>query len=146
MNGSRRWLALALVATVLLSGVAIGILVDRMWLQTADATEARERKHAKHGMDRMLEHFRERLDLTDEQATKIEAILDDAKTQAMQLHERVMPELMTIKTDSRDAIRDVLEPDQMADYDEISKEFDERMHKRMRHKGGRGHHGPPGPH
>lgn len=139
MNGGKRWLALALVGAVLVSGVAIGILVDRMWLQTAGATEAPRHPHPNHGPERLLEHFRDRLDLTDEQASKIEAILEDAKAQAMQLHERVMPELMTIKTSSRDAIRAVLEPDQMAEYDEISDEFDRRMRK-----GGHGHHGPPG--
>ena len=49
-----------------------------------------------------------------------------------QLQEQVRPQFQALHEETRDRIRKILNPDQVARFDEINRQFEQRMRQRMR--------------
>jgi Spy/CpxP family protein refolding chaperone len=78
-----------------------------------------------------------RMKLTDEQVSKVTSIYDETRARVNEVHEKYKPQLDSITKDQRDKVRATLTPDQVAEYEKMLKERDEREKQR----GGKG----PGP-
>ena len=139
---NNRFTAVALIAILLGAGVAIGVGVDRVWLRSG-STRPADRRSPAPPFEMRVAQFRERLGLSDQQVAKIEAILDTASDEADAIHDRFEPEMKQVRERSRTALRAVLTPEQAAEYDRMSREWEQRFERRRR--GSRGHgpgHGP----
>ncbi|PYU94471.1 MAG: hypothetical protein DMG25_06605 [Acidobacteria bacterium] len=72
------------------------------------------------------------LSLSDAQAQQLGQIMEDAEKKHQQLQERCRPQFQALHKETRDRIRKILNPDQVARFDEINRQFEQRMHQRIR--------------
>ena len=139
-----RWTAVLLIAVIFAAGVATGVALDRKWLQPS-AEVTRPPRPGFPSPERAMAHFRERLDLTDEQAGAIEALLAEIGAEAGAIHARVEPELRAIMARTNNKIRALLTPAQVVEFEKIQVELERRMAEKRRGFG-RGPGGGPGMH
>ncbi len=145
----QRWVALVLALVLVAAGAVLGVLIQRTWLDHGKAATSR-RGPPFGGKDRHLALMRERLELSDDQAEKLEAVLVEVRDQSEKIFDKMEPQLRAIREKSRDRVRAILRPEQLAAYDEMVAEF-ERRHRegrrRMRRDGpwrlGHGRGRPP---
>ena len=84
---------------------------------------------SRHGLVRRLTR---ELNLSDAQVQQLSQIMDDAEKKHRQLQEQVRPQFQALHEETRDRIRKILNPDQVARFDEINRQFEQRMRQRMR--------------
>jgi hypothetical protein len=133
------FVATTLVVLLLAAGTGLGIVFARLW-------PGSDQHHCASTWwapvppppGRLLERFRERLHLSDEQAEKVRAILDETHRRASAVFERVRPEVRAVMEASDERIRALLTAEQAAEYEKIVKDREE-FHRRPPH------FGPPGP-
>jgi hypothetical protein len=108
------------VALVFLSGVLVGAVGSGLY-----------RAHAHGGVESntpeaMRRHYREdlrtRLQLSADQLTKLDAILDDTHKRFVALREKYKPEVIAIQDAHADAIRSILDERQRAEYEKLRQE------------------------
>ena len=87
------------------------------------------RKHIKMG--NVLEDWSKDLNLTDEQKTKVQPIIDQAKPQIEAIHQEAMEKMRVILESSGAQIRPLLTPPQQEKFDAIKKAHED-MRKAMR--------------
>ena len=90
--------------------------------------------------DFILKKWKEKIDLTEEQITKIRPLLEDGMKEIHTVQEQSVQEVRKLmdKTDSR--IAEELSPEQKTKFEQMQREFREK-----RGPGGPGHRGPPPP-
>ena len=86
-----------------------------------------------HGHGFGLQHLTEKLDLTSEQQTKVQPILDQAKPQIAAIHQKAMQKAKTVIDSTLSQIRPLLNPDQQKKLDAIQKAHQDMMnaHKEL---------------
>lgn len=91
--------------------------------------------HGKGGdfKERKVEHLDSKLDLTDEQKTRVESILESKHQQAKAIFEESRPKLQALKKSTDTEIRAILTPDQQAKFDKLAAEK-EAKHKEWKAK------------
>ena len=153
-NGSRvRLLSMVVLALVFVSGVVVGVALDRRALASAAATEATDQvadadtpndeNESGDDEERRVPMY-ERVGLTDEQSARIDSIVGhhrqamrdlenefEDEYQAMRDLQREYrnaynPRYWAIVDATRSAIRSVLDADQAARYDSLLNAFDRR--------------------
>ena len=92
-------------------------------------------KHEHHGpmmhkMGNPLEHLSKDLDLTDDQKTKVQPIIDQAKPQIEAIHKEAMEKMRAILDSTGAQIRPLLTPQQQQKFDAMKKAHED-MHKAM---------------
>ncbi|HVO99821.1 MAG TPA: hypothetical protein VMT15_17235 [Bryobacteraceae bacterium] len=75
--------------------------------------------------------------LSDDQVSKINSIMDETRAQFHEVRERYRPEMDALQKNQRDKVRALLSPAQLAEYEKMLKEREERQ----KQNNGRG----PGP-
>jgi Spy/CpxP family protein refolding chaperone len=83
-----------------------------------------------HGHAFGLKGFTEKLDLTSDQQTKVQPILDAAKPQIAAIHQEAMQKMQTVMKDTLSQIRPLLNPDQQKKLDAIQKAHQDMMNAR----------------
>ena len=86
-----------------------------------------------HGHAFGLGHLTEKLNLTSDQQTKVQPILDAAKPQLAAIHQDAMQKAKTVMDSSLSQIRPLLNPDQQKKLDGIQKAHQDMMnaHKEL---------------
>jgi len=84
-----------------------------------------------------MRELQNRLKLSTEQVSKVNSIMDETRAKFHEVRERSRPEMDAIQKNQRDAVRAILTPEQLVEYEKLIKERDERQ----RQNNGRG----PGP-
>lgn len=127
---AKRWMALALFAALGI-GVGSGILLDRFLLLPARSTDVRagRGRHSEHGQ-RMLEHLRERLELTDEQTAKLEKVLERNHETARQFWSESREGYEAIRRQFRSDIRELLTDEQREEFDAMVAEYEGERRRR----------------
>lgn len=74
-----------------------------------------------HGYAFGLSGITEKLDLTADQQTKVQPILDQAKPQIVAIHQEAMQKMHTVMNSTLSQIRPLLNPDQQSKLDAIEK-------------------------
>lgn len=92
--------------------------------------------------EQFLEHFAERLQLSAEQKGKAGAIFEKQREKVSQLHSEVFPKFDAIREETRIQIRELLNPEQLEQFDRM---HDERELARKRGPGMHGDGPPPPP-
>src|SRR5213078_2635248 len=86
-----------------------------------------------HGKRFMLERITKDLNLTSEQQTKVQHIIDGAKPQIAAIHQEAMQKMKAVMDSTMSQIRPLLTPDQQKKLDDIQKAHQDMMnaHKEM---------------
>ena len=86
-----------------------------------------------HGHAFGLRGITEKLDLTSDQQTKVQPILDQAKPQIAAIHQEAMQKMKTVMDSSLSQIRPLLNEDQQKKLDAIQKAHQDMMnaHKEL---------------
>ena len=75
----------------------------------------------RHGKRFMLERITKDLNLTSEQQTKVQPIIDQAKPQLAAIHQEAMQKMKAVMDSTMSQIRPLLTPDQQKKLDDIQK-------------------------
>ncbi len=86
-----------------------------------------------HGHGFGLQHLTEKLDLTSDQQTKVQPILDQAKPQIAAIHQEAMQKMKGVMDSTLSQIRPLLTPDQQKKLDAVQKAHQDMMnaHKEL---------------
>jgi Spy/CpxP family protein refolding chaperone len=81
-----------------------------------------------------LQRITEKLDLTSDQQTKVQPIIDGAKPQIAAIHQEAMQKTKAVMDSTLSQIRPLLTPDQQKKLDDIQKAHQDVMnaHKQLR--------------
>ncbi len=81
----------------------------------------------RHGGEFALERMTKELNLTADQQTKVQPILDQAKPQIAAIHQEAMQKMKTVMDSTMSQIRPLLTADQQKKLDDIQKARQDRM-------------------
>jgi septal ring factor EnvC (AmiA/AmiB activator) len=115
------------LALLFLSGVAVGAFGLRLY--TLNSVRVGGRPSAEEFKRRYIAELRSRLNLTDDQMSKLGPILDETRKQIRELRDKHRPELKAIQDEQSQRIRALLTDSQQAEY---TKFLDEREKQRER--------------
>ena len=87
-----------------------------------------------HGRGFGLQRITEKLDLTSDQQTKVQPIIDGAKPQIAAIHQEAMEKMKAVMDSTLSQVRPLLTPDQQKKLDDIQKAHQDMMnaHKELR--------------
>ena len=87
-----------------------------------------------HGRGFGLQRMTEKLDLTSDQQTKVQPIIEGAKPQITAIHQEAMQKTKAVMDSTLSQIRPLLTPDQQKKLDDIQKAHQDVMnaHKELR--------------
>ena len=87
-----------------------------------------------HGRGFGLQRITQKLDLTSDQQTKVQPIIDGAKPQIAAIHQEAMQKTKAVMDSTLSQIRPLLTPDQQKKLDDIQKAHQDMMnaHKELR--------------
>jgi hypothetical protein len=129
----------AYVVLVFLCGAVLGAFSFRLYtVSTVNAKTTKRPPNPEQVRKDILATMQSRLNLTDEQVTKVNLIMDDTRARIREVHDRHQPEIQQIRQEQTDKIRALLKPEQRSTYEEMLKQREQRQ----REKGIRG--GGPG--
>ena len=119
---TRKLISLTTAAALSLAGL--------VYLQAEDPG-----KHGPHGPDHMmmanpLEHLSKDLNLTDDQKTKVQPIIDQTRPQMAAIHKEAMEKMHALMESAGAQIRPLLTPEQQTKFDAIKKAHED-MRKSM---------------
>ena len=80
-----------------------------------------------HGRGFGLQRITEKLDLTSDQQTKVQPIIDGAKPQIAAIHQEAMQKTKAVMDSTLSQIRPLLTPDQQKKLDDIQKAHQDMM-------------------
>ena len=94
------------------------------------------REHGKHHM--VLERLSEDLNLTADQQTKVQPIVDQARPQIRAIHEEAMQKTKAIMDNTMSQIRPLLTPEQQQKLDAMQKAHEDMRNARKEMRDARG--------
>lgn len=110
-------LAIAFLFGAVLVGGALGFSADRVLSRDRDR-------------GRPIDLLDRRLDLTDQQRTQINAILDDRHRQFSLVYQTIKPRLDSIRLNARDQMRAVLNAEQRMQFEALLAELNDSTKRR----------------
>lgn len=131
-QGKPRALAAALAFALLLAGGVIGVSIDRLWVRSSTTQPKKHHWSKKHTPKHIVQRFRAKLDLTDEQAERIEAIITRIKAQMHEARLAFKPKMRAAHERAQKQILELLNEDQVVQYKKMIKD-NKRHHVHKRH-------------
>jgi len=80
--------------------------------------------------ERIIRHFKSELNLTDPQVQQLRQILDDTGKRLTDVQKQMEPQFQAVREETRNRIRQILNPDQVAKFNELVRKWDERHRQR----------------
>jgi Spy/CpxP family protein refolding chaperone len=120
--------AYLIVFVLFILGIALGSVgtyLVTMRVQAARPAGAGERAPSHMAM------FTRDLNLTPEQQTQVQAIMNETRSHYAELHQKLDPEYEQVRQQSREHIRQVLTPEQRPKFEELLRQMDEERRKRQ---------------
>lgn len=119
--GRMRLMGVALLAATFVAGALSGAAMERVL--NADEPESVERDRDRDDDDeRRRSHVIDRIEMSDEQRSTIDGILDRRSERMRAVWREVEPQLDAITDSARVEIKDVLTPEQLAEYEQKLRE------------------------
>lgn len=84
----------------------------------------------KHNKSSLYSGLSERLDLTVEQQTRLDEIVEEARQRMVTLSAETRPRFRQIKEETRNRVREILDAEQLASFNELCESCDKRKRKR----------------
>jgi Spy/CpxP family protein refolding chaperone len=128
-RGNRK--AVLLVVVLFVLGVALGSVGT--YLVTTRVLAARS-PLARTPNQHMAMYTRD-LNLTTDQQSQIQAILNDTRAHYASLHEKLDPEYEQVRQQGRERIREALTPEQRPKFEELLRQMDEERRQRLASEG-----------
>jgi len=133
-----RWTVALYMALVFACGGVVGAFAHRLYTVSGVSANVSQR-NPEEFRKRYMADMKARLQLTDDQAAKLGAIMDDTRAQFRDVRKKFEPEMQKIREDQRQKISELLSPTQQAEWQKI-------MEERQRRRGGKkDREGPPPP-
>jgi Spy/CpxP family protein refolding chaperone len=123
---TRKIIALAAAATLSLASL--------VYLQAKEPAPKHEHGPGPHHeMGNPLEHLSKDLNLTDEQKTKVQPIIDQTKPQLAAIHKEAMEKMHALMESTGAQIRPLLTPEQQKKFDAMKKAHEDmrKAHEEM---------------
>lgn len=134
MNGKSKGWAIGFLAIVLLLGGVSGAALDRAFVRKATTSEREARRDGEGRRDRRqgyLNWLSSELDLTTEQRTQVQTIVEGYHEQVSALWRETNPRFQSMKSQVRAEIREVLDAEQKAKYQALlEKQAERHRHNR----------------
>lgn len=112
------------VVGVFILGCITGFSLDSVYRLRAGNERSESRK--KNGKEEVFERMKRDLDLNEQQATQIRAILEQTRDEYRQLRAEVRPRYDAVRQSARTRIRSLLTPEQQQKFDAKVAERDAR--------------------
>jgi Spy/CpxP family protein refolding chaperone len=127
MKFSRAAIA-AYVGMVFASGAILGVFGQRLWEASRVAAQppTSRRPDPEVVRKRIVDMYHDRLHLTEQQMTQLNAIMDEARQRVDDTRHKMGPEYQKIREEQNAKFRQILTPDQQVEFDKILKEREER--------------------
>ena len=138
---SARWTVAFYMALVFACGGVVGALGHRLYTVSGVRANVSPR-NPEEFRKRYMAEMKARLQLTDDQAAKLSAIMDDTGAQFRDVRKKFEPEMQKIREDQRQKISQLLSPSQQAEWEKI---MEERQRRRDSKQGREGRLPPPLP-
>lgn len=123
---NRQRVTAAIFAILLFAcGVIAGALGHRYYAMTSVSA-----RNSDVFRQRYISEMRSKLRLTPDQITKLEAIMDDTKARYHAVREQTRPEMLKIKQEHVEAVKNILTPQQVPIYEQIIAEHERRVRDR----------------
>ena len=119
LQGKTKLKIIAAVLGIFVLGCATGAALD-------SAYRIRAAGHGRQGKQDFFEHLQRNLNLNDQQATQIRAIVSETRESYRQLRTEVNPQYDAIRQRARARIRALLTPEQQQKFDSMIAERDAR--------------------
>ena len=133
-----RWTVALYMALVFACGGVVGAFAHRLYTVSGVSANVSQR-NPEEFRKRYMADMKARLQLTDDQAAKLGAIMDDTRAQFRDVRKKIEPEMEKIRDDQRQKISELLSPSQQAEWQKIVEE------RQRRREGKKGREGPPPP-
>jgi Spy/CpxP family protein refolding chaperone len=124
-GGTTRLKILLVLLCVFILGGVTGASLDSLY-RLRGRHGGRQDGNGRGGTDKMFEHMRRELNLTEPQATEIRAILDQTRNEYRALRTEVRPRYDAVRQNARTRIRALLTPEQQKLFDARAAERDAR--------------------
>jgi len=121
-----RWTVALYMALVFVCGGVVGAFAYRLYTVSGVSANVGPR-NPEEFRKRFMADLKSRLQLNDDQAAKLGAILDETRMRVRAARMTIEPELEKIRDDQRQRISELLSPNQQAEWQKI---LDERQRKR----------------
>ena len=125
-RGTTRLKILLVLLGVFALGGVTGALLDSVYRLRGDQERRQGRGGGRRGEKDIFESMRRDLNLTEQQATEIRAILDQTRNDYRTLRGEVRPRYDTVRQNARTRIRALLTPEQQKLFDAKAAERDAR--------------------
>ena len=123
-----QWLAFGLAVLLFACGVVAGILGDRyLSMLKVNAKTAEDFRH------QYTNEMRARLNLTPQQVSQLDVILDETKAKYKAARDLHHPEMVKIKDEQIERVKAILTPAQVPEYDRLVAEREQRFHVQEEH-------------
>jgi hypothetical protein len=133
-----RWTVALYMALVFACGGVVGAFAHRLYTVSGVSANVGQR-NPEEFRKRYMADMKARLQLSDGQAAKLSAVMDETRTRFRDVREKFEPEMQKIREDQRQRISELLSPGQQAEWQKI---VEERQRRRESKKG---REGPPPP-
>jgi len=121
-----RWTVALYMALVFACGGVAGAFAFRLYTVSGVSANVGQR-NPEEFRKRFMADLKSRLQLNDDQAVKLGAIMDETRMRVRAARVTIEPELQKIRDDQKQRISELLTPDQQAEWQKI---LDERQRKR----------------
>jgi Spy/CpxP family protein refolding chaperone len=112
---------------VFASGAVLGMFGQRLY--DATPVSSNRRLNPEEFRKKALAEYQSRLKLTDDQVVKFNTLMDETRAQANEIRKQMRPQYEKVHQEQMLKVREVLTPDQQAEYEKMLKERDERQKK-----------------
>jgi DNA primase len=113
---------------VFASGAVVGGFGHRLY--SASAVSAKAPKASEEFRRHYMQEMKSRLNLSSDQITKLELILDETRARIQEANKKLEPEVTSIRSEQIEKIRLMLSPAQVTEYEKLRKEREERSKKK----------------
>src|ERR1700681_667357 len=120
-----RWTVALYMALVFACGGVVGAFAHRLYTVSGVSANAAQR-NPEEFRKRFMADMKARLQLTDDQAAKLSAVMDDTRARFRDVREKFEPEMQKIREDQRQRISELLSPSQQAEWQKIVEERQRR--------------------
>ena len=121
-----RWTVALYMALVFACGGVVGAFVFRLYTVSEVRANVGQR-NPEEFRKRFMADLKSRLQLNDDQAAKLEVIMDETRMRVRAARVTIEPELQKIRDDQKQRISELLSPSQQVEWQKI---LDERQRKR----------------
>lgn len=135
LHGKTRMKIWLVLTGVFVIGCVTGAALDGVYRTLAGGSFKRGERA--RGAEKMFEEMQREFNLSEEQAAKTRAILDETRGEFRALHDEMRPRFDAVRQKARARMRETLTPEQQTRFDEMMARRDQKKKEREKNQGGK---------